>query len=424
MRRTRLALTGFIVLFAAGCSSSATTAPSASTSSGGVVPIEPSTRAESFVPTSPGPTDSTPSSPPIDWQPAPDQPAASQTQLFDVVWTGTRFVAAGVDANGAALFVDSTDGQAWNVQSTLGPDVQVHGLTATPAGIVAVGTRGSAAASWFSKDGLAWATSPSGKALKPAAGKTIRMNGVAASGTGWLAVGEEDSACEIDCSSAASVEAIVWSSSDGLAWTRRPDSSSLAHAAMNAVVRGGPGFIAVGGAPDRVTASQVPEHAVVWTSTDGRSWSRVPDATLFHAPSGTDQTFGDSMKAVATDGTHLVAVGTVGTQDDIGSALAWSSSDGRTWKQGTADDFAYGQMFNVAAVPNGFLATGPSGTDSCLGGIWSSADGDAWTCVATDSSIGGFAAYDAASSPTLSVVVGVPTPDVSIQSSIWTRPVP
>jgi hypothetical protein len=44
--------------------------------------------------------------------------------------------------------------------------------------------------------------------------------------------------------------------------------------------------------------------------------------------------------------------------------------------------------------------------------------------VATDSSIGGFAAYDAAASPTLTVVVGVPTLDVSIQSSIWVRPTP
>lgn len=424
MRRTRLALTGLIVLFAAGCSSSASTAPSASIGPGAFGSIQPSALPEASIPASAEPADSTPANPPIDWQPVPDQPAASQTQLFDVVWTGSRFVAAGVDTNGVALFVDSTDGLAWNVQPTLGSDVQVHGLTAAPAGIVAVGARGTGAASWFSKDGLAWTPSPSSKALKPAAGKTIRMNAVTPTGSGWLAVGEEDSACEIDCGSASSVEAIVWSSADGRTWTRRPQATSLAHAAMNAVVRGGPGFVAVGGAPDRVTASQVPEHAVVWTSTDGRAWSRVPDTTLFHAPSGTDQTFGDSMKAVATDGTHLVAVGTVGTQGDVGSALAWSSSDGRTWKRGTADDFAYGQLFNVAAIPNGFLATGPSGTDSCLGGIWSSADGDAWTCVATDSSIGGFEAYAAASSPTLSVVVGLPTPDVSILSSIWSRPVP
>lgn len=424
MRRSRLALTGFIVLFVAGCSSSATTAPSASTGPSPVVSIAPSTVPASVAPSSPAPTDSTPASTPSDWAPVPDQPAASQTQLFDVVWTGSRFVAAGVDANNAAVFVDSTDGLAWNLQPPLAADAQVRGLTSSPAGIVAVGARGSAASSWFSKDGLTWTASQSAASLKPAPGTTIGMNGVTASGSGWLAVGEEDTACELNCDSAQSVRAIVWSSADGLTWSRRPTSSSLAHAAMNGVVQAGPGFVAVGAAPDRVTTSQVPEHGVVWTSTDGRSWSRVADAPLFHAPSGTDQTFGDSIKAVATDGTHLVAVGTVGTQGDVGSALAWSSSDGRTWKRGTAVDFAYGQMFNVAAVPNGFLGIGPSGTDSCVGGIWSSADGDTWTCVATDLSMGGFAAYAAAASPTLTVVVGLPTPDVSIQSSIWTRPTP
>ena len=159
---------------------------------------------------------------------------------------------------------------------------------------------------------------------------------------------------------------------------------------MNDVVSGGPGFVAVGGAPDRPATTQVAEHAVVWTSKDGRTWSRLPDAPVYHAPAGTDQAFGDTMSSIASDGTHLVAVGTVATQGDVGSALAWISTDGRTWRRGSAGDFLNGQLFTVATVPGGFLGTGPSGTDSCLGGIWLSTDGTAWTCIATDSSIGGY----------------------------------
>ncbi len=429
MERSRFVLACCLAVFLAGCGASSTSAPLASGSPSPGVSNGPSTPPTSEGPTSPGPTGTSPSSAPPDWEPVPDQAASNETQLTEIVWTGTRFVAAGELASGEAVFVDSTDGVAWNLQLPLGAGAEIHGLAATPAGVVAVGdiavgSTGSDAASWSSKDGLTWTSTSGGAALAAAAGRTIRMNGVTSTGSGWLAVGEEDTLCQLNCGTASAVRALVWTSPDGLTWSRRSDATSLAHAAMNAVVRLGSGFVAVGGAPDRVTTSQVPEHAVVWTSADGRSWSRVADSPLFHAPAGTDQTFGDTMSGIATDGRHLVAVGTVGTQGDVGSALAWSSTTGRSWQRGTATDFLNGQLFNVAAVPGGFLGTGPSGTDSCLGGIWSSPDGAAWTCAATDSSIGGFAAYAAAASPTVMIVVGQPTPDVSIQSSIWTRPVP
>jgi hypothetical protein len=359
-----------------------------------------------------------------DWAPVLDQPASSDTQLTDVVWTGARFIAAGISGTSDPVFVDSTDGQTWHVQPRISESARVQDMAVSPGGVIAVGLQGSDARSWFSKDGLSWTAAPITRALRPAAGRTIRMNGVTWAGTTWLAVGEEDTACDYNCDAASSDQAIVWSSPDGLNWTRAPGATSLERAAMNDVVHGGPGLVAVGAAPDRPSTTQVAEHALVWTSKDGRTWTRVADAPVFHAPAGTDQEFGASMLSVSTDGTHLVAVGTVASQGDVGSALAWVSTDGRTWRRGTAGDFLYGQLFRVTAVAGGFIGTGPSGTDSCLGGIWFSTDGGAWTCIATDSSIGGYAAYDAAASPTTMVVVGLPTTEVSIQASIWTRPVP
>ena len=424
MRRSRYAQAGVIVLLVAGCSAAVTPAPTGnSPASASAAP------SQALAVVSPNPTASpsvtpSPSVAPADWMPVLDQPASSETQLTDVVWTGARFVAAGTFNTSDPVFVDSTDGQTWHVQPRISESVRVQDMAVGPDGVIAVGLDGSDARSWFSKDGLTWTAAPITRALRPAAGMTIRINGVTWAGTSWLAVGEEDTACDYNCDTASSDRAIVWSSMDGLTWTQAPAAASLERAAMNGVARGGPGFVAVGGAPDRPATTQVAQHAVVWTSTDGRAWSRGPDASVYHAPAGTDQAFGDSMSSVASDGTHLVAVGTVATQGDVGSALAWFSTDGRTWQRGTASDFLNGQLFNVAVVTSGFLGTGPSGTDSCLGGIWFSADATSWTCIATDASIGGFAAYAAAASPTTMVVVGLATTEVSIPAGIWTRPLP
>jgi hypothetical protein len=84
--------------------------PGSTPAPGATVTAAPSTPPASDGLESPGPSRVSPSVAPTDWEPVPDQAAASQTQLSDVVWTGSRFVAAGVDANSAAAFVDSTDG--------------------------------------------------------------------------------------------------------------------------------------------------------------------------------------------------------------------------------------------------------------------------------------------------------------------------
>ncbi len=418
MRRSRLALAGSIVLILAGCGSSGTPPPALTPSA-----AAPTAQAQLSPSTSPStaPASPTPSSLASGWQHVPDQPAFGQTQLALVVWTGQRFIAAGSLDDGSAAIFDSNDGQAWHLGPNFGTDVQIHGLAATPAGVVAVGAKGSDGQSWVSTDGLSWTAGAPVPAVHPGAGGLVRMNMATSTGTGWLAVGEEDVACQLDCNSSAAVRAAAWISGDGRTWTRQPDSVALGHAAMIGVVRGGPGYVAVGIAPDQPASVAGPEHAVVWTSTDGHAWSRVPDAATFHAPKGTDQTFGDMMSGIAADGTQLVAVGLVESQD-AGSALAWRSVDGRTWTRATGDRFPYGQLFGVAAVPDGFLATGPSGPDSCLGGIWSSADGGSWSCVAVDPTFAGFAAYAAAASPQVEVVVGLDTSTGS--TSVWTRATP
>ncbi len=423
MCRSRLALTGLIIVFAAACSSSGTPPPtgaSPTSASAGPTAIANSPAPTMTPSPSSGPTPVTTAS---GWQRVGAQAALTGVQASLVIWTGQRFLAAATLADGSAAILDSSDGQTWHAQTGFGPGSQVLQLSAGPAGVLAVGVQDADARSWFSTDGLAWAAAPAAAALRPAASHTIRMNAAVPTPSGWLAVGEEDVSCTIDCGSWAAVQADAWTSINGLAWTREPASSALANAGMTGVVRGGPGFVAVGGAPDGVALTQGPVHAVVWTSADGRAWSRIKDAPLFHSPAGTDAAYGVTASAITTDGSRFVAVGNVATQGDVGSALAWWSIDGMSWQQATGDRFLYGQLRAVTSVPGGFLGTGPSGPDSCLGGIWSSVDGRAWSCIAADPPFADFVAYGAAASSTIEVVLGNDAAN-GTGSIAWTRPLP
>ena len=283
-------------------------------------------------------------------------------------------------------------------------------MAGSSRGVVAVGQLDGHAATWHSSDGLMFTIGPDVDSLHAAPGAEMRMRDVTQTDAGWLAVGEEDGPCGGGWCPMP-IRAVIWASSDGTTWSQAPADAALANAAMTGVTQGGPGYVAVGQYSPR------PTPGVVWTSADGRTWSKVADAPIFHPPPDMDQTFGALMAAVTvgSEGT-LVAVGLVGSQERS-SALAWWSTDGETWNSGDGDRFLNGQMFNVAATANGFLATGPSGATSCLGGIWSSTDGRSWSCVAEDPAFADFAAYAAAASPDMDVVVGF----VGLSGIAWVR---
>ncbi len=114
-------------------------------------------------------------------------------------------------------------------------------------------------------------------------------------------------------------QAAVWTSSDGRTWSRVP--SELGGGQIRDVTAGGPGFVAVG-AEYSSPSVDAPERlaGLTWTSTDGLTWSRAPD----------DPVFRDAwVVAVTAGGPGLVAVGT--TRED--GPQAWYSSDGMTWER-------------------------------------------------------------------------------------------
>jgi hypothetical protein len=395
----RLPITVTAVLLITGCAATKTEPP---TSIGAATP-SPSVTATSTATPTPAPTPTptltpTPTQTPVPalapWREVPQQPSVSAVQFLDVTWTGTRFVATGSALDGRGVFVDSTDGVTWHRQKGGVADGGPGALAAGPGGVVAVGQIGGTQASWSSVDGLTWATHPKAFPMPAVGSDTIFVTDVVARGDGWLAVGRRDPACQIDCMEDPS-KAYAWTSSDGSHWTRVADQAAFKGGGMDAVAGGDEGFVAVGVASGR---------AAIWTSPDGLAWSRVPDATMFHGPKLPGGSLPVHASGVAVRDGVTVVVGSVLGQDSSGLRFWWSP-DGRTWSKGTVKKADEGQMTGVTATPDGFLAVG--GSIGCLGGIWSSTDGRAWRCEASNKKFQGFGPYAAAASDTVEVAVGL-----------------
>jgi hypothetical protein len=155
------------------------------------------------------------------------------------------------------------------------------------------------------------------------------INAVTAGGPGFVAVGL---GC-LEEGESGSCEAVVWASTDGRTWKRAPasDATNIGFAlplsgpriGMVDVAAGTPGIVAIG------YAARPDMQAVTWFSPDGTSWDRI---TLGN-PAST------RVNAVAWDGRSFVAVGEDRSQaTDLPSlktatarAAVWISADGRTW---------------------------------------------------------------------------------------------
>ena len=147
----------------------------------------------------------------------------------------------------------------------------MSGVTTGGPGLVAVGYSDTAAAVWTSVDGVSWSRVPHDIAVFSGTGNQ-EMSSVTVGGPGLVAVGGDDS------------NAAVWTSPDGFTWSRvRHDEEVFGGPGgqwMAEVVVGGPGLVAVGWAGDQGDAGS--SVAAVWTSVDGLSWSRVPhDEAVF-----------------------------------------------------------------------------------------------------------------------------------------------
>jgi hypothetical protein len=308
--------------------------------------------------------------------------------IQDVIAGGPGLVAVGRTGNihtGDAAVWTSRDGTTWSrlrdVSSVF--DDEAGGMTWMSSVVhadsilVAVGGRNRcckydvAAIVWTSPDGIIWSRTPDNETVFDGA----RMNSVTTGGPGLVAVGNEKR--EGDEQS----KVAVWTSPDGITWSRVPhDNADFDGASMVSVVSGAFGLVAVG-------ADWVDERAAVWTSPDGISWSRVrSDETVFSENT--------EMKSVTIGGPGLVAVGT--DWSDGGSAAVWTSPDGITWSRVPHDEAVFAgpdhdgsqeggsvaiEMDDVIAGGPGLIAVGSEsqGVESGGAAVWTSPDGLTWS---------------------------------------------
>jgi len=199
----------------------------------------------------------------------------------------------------------------------------VYDLVAHPGGYTAVGYVISAGqmdmAWWESTDGLNWV-----EAVLPEPGDQAGF-GLVAVGDRLVAVGvhqpDEDGTLT---AGSAGEEPAVWDSAVGGSGFTRTVTSGLAGVEAGLawdITSGGPGLVAVG----RVLTVGGPADAAVWTSPDGVAWTRQGSGSADLGGSGHDV-----IDAVLSVEGLLVAAGRTGTTDDSDLAV-WQSFDGIIW---------------------------------------------------------------------------------------------
>ncbi len=276
---------------------------------------------------------------------------------------GPGLVAVGGDF-GAAVSV-SPDGRAWT-RVVHGDYEAVDVMYDVAAGedlIVAIGSGSEGAALWTSPDGATWTQ------LDDDAGvfHDAFVSSVTRFRSGFVAAGG------VGTGSCAGLEAsaAVWTSPDGLAWTRTLIATGMT---LDDVAAWDEGLLAIGSAADTGCGpdylqpkTRNDDLAGVWASPDGVAWERLstPD---FPAP--VDAVW---LRGAADVGAGVLVVG--GTMrfgpGDVGEEwvpFASFSGDGATWTDVTSS-------FDRSAFPEAGWLSGVVATESRVfvnwyGGLW------------------------------------------------------
>ncbi len=212
------------------------------------------------------------------------------------------------------------------IPGSFDPQLAVDGVAAAGAMQVAVGSANGYPAAWASADG--------GSTWRHAAGATQAVFGrpgvqqltsVTHGAAGWLAVG--------GVVAGAAPRPVVVSSAGGGSWRAADTEAAFgARGLVTEQAAAGPGGYVIVGYQDTSQDTQpgagsaaVPGRAVAvaWWSAGLTGWQRAADP-----PGGARG--GSQMLAVTASGRGFVAVGSAGDQ-----ASAWTSPDGRTWRQAT-----------------------------------------------------------------------------------------
>ena len=178
-------------------------------------------------------------------------------------------------------------------------------------------------------------------------------------------------------------------------------------ASLAAVAAAGSTYVAVG-------IEFPPPRAAAWFSGDGTVW---------HRSAGLEAPDGSLLAAVGAWPRGFVSVGGVGAD-----AAAWTSTDGRTWQQGTVqtpETSGTVRMDAVVSGPAGLVAGGGASAGSRqIGALaWTSTDGIHWTAaINAPSFAGGTIAGLAAGRSRIVAVGSVVSADGAVSGATWWSP--
>jgi hypothetical protein len=280
------------------------------------------------------------------------------------VIVGQRNVKVGPDTTCCVSAIwTSDDAVHWSpaiVDGAASDLVEIRDVTIGGPGLVAVGEDSAVtAAVWLSTDGRHWDRVAS-DGFSP--GRMWRVGGTM---HGLVAFGDDCSCIYSDVVAAGADRGrdLMWTSIDGVTWQRAASPAGLTL---------GPGGVLINTSDEHtalVTAWESPDAATrpiaVWRTTDGTAWRKVGELP---GSAGAD------VWRVAGGTTGYVAVGT----------RIWTSPDGIRWTVSASP--SPGQVSDLLALPNGFVAVGARSTASgCadpesafIGQTWVSADGQSW----------------------------------------------
>ncbi len=297
--------------------------------------------------------------------------------IADVAAAGPRFVAIGrATDQGEALVLISPDGRVWSrvpdqpaFHDAAGAVAMEAVASRSDALLVAVGMVRNRAghvlhgAAWWSRDGEHWQRAPEPPSF---AGADPGAAGLLATATGFVAAGSRAG------------QPAIWTSPDGRTWTLATTPTPPDGASLSAMGAGGPGLIAVGGAPATSSRYRVP----LWTSSDGgQHWTQDPGAP---GPVPELDPMGYAFTAVACRPGLCVAGARLDPgpgQDFAGVSLwryLWTSSDGLHWTGQNMTTTTRGpQLDEVTWTGTAFVASGdyPQGAERRA---WWSLDGLTW----------------------------------------------
>jgi len=268
--------------------------------------------------------------------------------------------ADGLLAVGSDEFRGSRVGAAWTSEAGFNWSEHVISDSAAMTKVI-VGEQRAVALTddriWVSSDGVEWSS------IGPGPGPGPRFVDIAAPGTdsnspAFVLIGQ---------ASAASSDAVVWTSDDGVTWRAAPTQPSLEQFCPVALASAAQGLAAIG------TDCRVGQiHPVVAVSQDGERWTRAQSQS----------SFGDQadLRAISAGGPGFIMAGRRTAGDRVGEAI-WTSADGLSWVVVASfrPPGATEAIKSIAAFAGGYIAVGLRDPGmSNVPDAWTSPDGTAW----------------------------------------------